>query len=268
MAIPEAQLQTWSNPGAQTTAMDTHNSVRQALASSRRLHGIAYEVYLQGSYRNATNIRGDSDVDIVAQLNGTADRQSWNVFHAAVLAALADYYGSRSVDLGNKAIKVLAGPGRLNADVVPCVRYYPRASVEGMAFVALRENRWVINYPKQHISNGQAKNTATREWYKSSVRMFKNARQALIDRVYIYDGNAPSYFLECLMYNVPNGLFTTRYSSIYHGVVQWLVSADISRFTCQNGQVYLFGDTPEQWSIDLASRYINGLANLWNNWNR
>ena len=69
MTIPESQLETWSHLGAAVSAQNTHNSIRNSLSSYKWPPGISYDVYLQGSYRNFTNIRGDSDVDVVAQLD-------------------------------------------------------------------------------------------------------------------------------------------------------------------------------------------------------
>jgi hypothetical protein len=73
MPIPESQLETWSRQGAGVTAKNTHEAIRRALAADEdsRLRDADFEVYLQGSYRNDTNTRGDSDVDVVAQLNST-----------------------------------------------------------------------------------------------------------------------------------------------------------------------------------------------------
>ena len=69
MGIPESQFQRWANRGAVTTAKKTHASIRNALALHEWPGNLDHEVYLQGSYRNATNIRGDSDVDIVVQIH-------------------------------------------------------------------------------------------------------------------------------------------------------------------------------------------------------
>ncbi len=71
MAIPEEQLEVWSHQGAITTARQTHESIRTALSSHGWPDGVDFEVYLQGSYKNATNVRGDSDVDVVVQLKST-----------------------------------------------------------------------------------------------------------------------------------------------------------------------------------------------------
>ena len=71
MGIPESQLETWSHQGAITTANATHESIRNALNSYEFPDGVDFEVYLQGSYKNDTNIRGDMDVDLAVQINST-----------------------------------------------------------------------------------------------------------------------------------------------------------------------------------------------------
>jgi len=72
MAILESQLERWAHQGAVATAKLTADSIRNALKSYNYWPaGIDFEVYLQGSYKNSTNIRGDSDVDVVVQLNSS-----------------------------------------------------------------------------------------------------------------------------------------------------------------------------------------------------
>lgn len=300
MSIPEAQLQTWSNQGATVSAQAAHESVRNALYAKNSplmVKGINFEVYLQGSYKNSTNIRGNSDVDVVVQLNSsylddtsslTPTEQfiynsttipalySWFDFRADVLAALTLYFGAQNVKEGDKCLKLPASPGRVAADVVPCIQYrrYLRFQswvnqryVEGMKFYTRSDYREVINYPKVHYDNGTNKNQrGTQEWFKSSVRMFKNARDKSIEAKLLEDGITPSYFVECLFYNAPNSLYGQSYQSTYHNIMLWLLQADLSTFLCQNEQVYLFGSTPEQWSTDQANTYIRALIALWSQW--
>jgi len=295
MGIPETQLETWSHQGAVTTAKATHESIRNALDSYEWPNGVNFEVYLQGSYKNSTNIRGDSDVDIVVQLNSTfqgntstLSEHEKNLYEAAysnatysrenfrtdVLKALRAYYGAPAISEGNKSLKVASGSGRLPADVVVCLQYRKYQSfrsindqsyVEGIVFYTRRENRRVINFPKPHYDNGVQKNAtlSTNGWYKPSVRLFKNARSYLN---VIAKDFAPSYFLECLIYNVPDEKFGSNYQGIFCDVVNWLAKVDFDNFVCQNEQLLLFGDTPEQWSIDNAKRLTQELIELWNNW--
>ena len=69
MAIPESQLSRWSHHGAQDSSKRTHEIIRRALSAHRWPADMTYDFYLQGSYRNDTNIRGDSDVDCLSLLS-------------------------------------------------------------------------------------------------------------------------------------------------------------------------------------------------------
>src|SRR6516162_6689395 len=70
MYIPEDRLVTWSNQGGTTNSIAAHTSVRNALeANDSGLNRPDFEIFLQGSYKNSTNIRADSDVDLVVQYN-------------------------------------------------------------------------------------------------------------------------------------------------------------------------------------------------------
>ena len=177
MAIPESQLETWANQGAITTAKATADSVKNAL-NSYGPDGVDFEVYLQGSYKNSTNIRGDSDVDVVAQLNSTfysnlsEDQKrtlgitpasyGWSNFRADILKALKNYYGQNEIIEGNKTLKLKAGNGRLPADIVVCSQYRKYRTVNdddyigGMCFWTKNEDRRIVNYSKVHYDNGDS----------------------------------------------------------------------------------------------------------------
>lgn len=306
MPIPESQLETWSKQGATTTAITTHTSIRLALTDDRSpltrkglREGTDFEIYLQGSYRNTTNIRGDSDVDVVIQLNSSflantsnlsftetirysnsfgCTYYGWDEFRADVLEALQTYYGRQNIDdTGNKSIKLKKTPGRLAADIVPCLEYRQYTSfssldnqsfVEGMIFYTKQERREVINYPKQHYKNGAAKNSVdrTQSSYKPSIRMFKNAKYYLINNGIIARSLAPSYFLEGLLYNVSDGAFEDSYQMAYLKILVELSEASLASFTCQNEQLPLFGNLPEQWLITDARELLSHLLELWQNW--
>src|SRR4051794_20212745 len=74
MAIPLSQLQVWSTRPDPRRSAETYASIRAALQGSTHLRPYDFEVYLQGSYANATNVRADSDVDIVVQLTSAFRR--------------------------------------------------------------------------------------------------------------------------------------------------------------------------------------------------
>jgi Nucleotidyltransferase domain len=304
MAIPESQLDTWSHQGATTTASATHLSIRTALtAGVSALQGKVkdgnVEIYLQGSYKNDTNIRGDSDVDVVIQLNSTFGRDlsalppnqkafyetafgqatyPWTDFRADVLRALRSYYGQDKVMEGKKSLKLAAGGGRLAADVVPVLHFRKyqyfyshqmQSYLDGVEFFSRPDNQAIINFPRAHYDNGVTKNSGgkTDGWYKPTVRVFKNARTYLADRGDIVEDLAPSYFLECLLYNVPDQKFGASFQDTFVKLWNWLSSeAPVAQLRCQNDQLPLFGNSPEQWDTARAYKLLQALKNLWENW--
>ena len=291
MAIPESQLSRWSDHGAQDTAKRTHEAIRRVLDAYRWPQGMTYDFYLQGSYRNDTNILGDSDVDVVLEMTSTFKHDTgslsqyeqqavvssfqtatydWNDFRREVLKALEGGFGSSMVGQGNKSIKLKADPPRLAADAVACMghrRYESSYSyAEGITFYALQDKRWIVNYPKEHYKNGAGKSTRTSDRFKRTVRMFKNARNHMESTGRISADLAPSYFVECLIYNSPDWAFQYGFQDTYGAVVNWMVQSNLAGLICQNGQQRLFGPSPEQWSVDDARAFANELVSLWNNW--
>jgi len=291
MAISESQLQTWSNQGATVSAQQTHESIRNSLATYQWSSGITYETYLQGSYRNSTNIRGDSDVDLVVELTSvfysnltdieksqlgiTSTAYGWSEFRKEVITALSNYYGSQYVDTsGSKSIKLLPNSGRIKADVVVAVKYKHyenmRLIAEGITFWTLPGWHQIHNFPKLHYDNGASKNSQqqTRGLYKPNVRVFKNARNRVTDAYPFLLGRFPSYFVECLLFNVPNSKFSNSYQSTFVDSTNWLNSQlyndSWQRFLCQNKMSYLFGDSAVQWNIGDAREYVSRLVALWN----
>lgn len=66
MAIPESQLETWSKQGAVAQSRDTYGSIKSALEDANAPYATKdFNVFLQGSYCNYTNVYAESDVDIV-----------------------------------------------------------------------------------------------------------------------------------------------------------------------------------------------------------
>lgn len=291
MAIPESTLSKWSDHGAQDTAKRTHEAIRRVLDAHQWPSDMKYDFYLQGSYRNDTNIRGDSDVDIVLQMTSLFDLDTsqldpysaqqarsdygdslyeWNDFRRLALNVLVSEYGNSIVGQGNKSIKIKADTNRVAADVVVCIghrRYTSRYQyVEGMTFCALQDQRWIVNYPKLHYDNGAEKSRRTNDRFKRTVRMFKNARNHLVSNRLINSDRAPSYFLECLVYNAPDSTFKASFQDTYSDIVNWMAQTNFSQLKCQNGQQLLFGSLSEQWSEHDAKALVSGLVNLWNNW--
>lgn len=237
------------------------------------------QVYLQGSYANSTNIRGDSDVDIVVETQNIFYHNvplhlrqqygirpayySWTQFHAEVLQALRGYYGVDNVADGNKAIRVHGNNNRLGADILPCTQYrhyHSNGYAQGITFWT-RDGVQVVNFPRRHRENGARKNEQCAMRYKPNVRVLKNARNRA--------GNTfPSYFLECLVYNVPLNFIEPRFAPTFLNVVNYLASADddaLGSFWCQNEQQLLFGAALHQADLQSARQFLRALVHLWNN---
>jgi hypothetical protein len=273
MPIPLSQLSTWSNQGGTTSAQQTHLSIRGLLEN--KYTGI--NTYLQGSYRNSTNIYGESDVDIVVEGSTVFNPsvlsnaftiqqvlQPWTNLNANIRNALISNYGGIIVSNGKKAIKIKggSGTGRINADVITGFNVN-----NGLLFYIPTEYRWVLNYPKQHYDNGTAKNQRTNQNYKPIVRIFKNIKTYLIDNGIITSDIASSYSIECLVFNVPDVLFTNDLSTSFVDVLNWITrNLGTTAFYCQNGIHFLFGNEKEHWNRPNATTYLTAVVNLYNGW--
>ncbi|MCY3626727.1 MAG: nucleotidyltransferase [Gammaproteobacteria bacterium] len=272
MPIPEHQLQNWSSLGAQRRSQDTYTSIKSALRVGSESIGMECDVYLQGSYPNYTNIRADGDVDVVVEARNTrGTKVEWKRIRTLTKFALINYYGQGKVNdnRSGKCIKVTGSGNYLNADVVPCLRHNPRtglmslgSQVEGIKFWN-NPGTQIVNYPKLHLKNGQEKNKDCQEYYKPTIRVFKNARNKA-------NNNFPSYFLECMLYNVPSNIYSSSYSRSFPRILEFLNQAhrdgSLVIFRCQNQQEYIFGPEPHQINISEALVLINQLVDLWNNW--
>lgn len=297
MTISISQLETWTRQGAIDASARAYASIRAALAAYKWSTDASYDVYLQGSYGNDTNIRGNSDVDIVVQLNSTfrsdisllspiekeiykttvaSATYGFTEFKHDVKKALSTYYGWLNIEEHSKSIKVTAAPasGGLSVDVVPCIQFRSyfkfvgggNQFIEGMTFaVGDFLPDWIVNYPKLHRVFGTEKHQNTNGMFKRYVRLFKNVRSAR--PVSLLDSDTPSYFIECLLSQVPDGLFVTDLQNGYVNLVNWMYAAlqspMASALLCQNRMLPIFGDRQEQWQISEARKFVNRMISFW-----
>ena len=296
MAIPENQLKIWAQPGTVQGAKNTHAAIRNALAGHQWPEDVRYRTYLQGSYRNNTHLRRQSDVDVVVELTSLPIRDGsllpaaqqrllkgafpepeygWRRFRRDVLRAVTDRFGASRVREGRKTIKLVMESPEIPVDVVVAVRYLTYAEYsgqrsykhrEGMGLYLPTENRWTVSYPHVHRRNGVVKEKATHWRFRPCIRMFKNARAQLVEEGRLGPNTARSYQIECLLYNVPNRLLAGSYQSVYSAVLYWLRRNDLSRFNCQNQLVPLFGDGPDSWNEKDAGTLLDALVKQYEDW--
>ena len=70
MTITEQQLEIWARNVQLNQNTETYNRVKEIFQNSDFNDSNDFEIYLQGSVANNTNIWEDGDIDIVIQFNG------------------------------------------------------------------------------------------------------------------------------------------------------------------------------------------------------
>lgn len=297
MPIPESQLETWSHQGSITQSSNTYNAIKNVLeANTTPFAGKNFKVFLQGSYGNDTNIYAESDVDVVIRLDDCfqsdltqltedekaayksafSDATYTHVdFKQDVLSALTMQYGD-AVTEGDKAIAIEASGSRRKADVIVAIqfrRYFKFRSsndseyVEGICFWNGKGER-IANYPKQHSANLTTKHQNTSKRFKPMARVFKNMRGRLVNDGMIKSGIAPSYYIEGLLYNVPNEKLTSSYQDCVLNVLNWYQKeASKIDLVCANEQYYLLRDGYHTcWTQANCDAFIEAAIKLWNEW--
>src|SRR3989338_273819 len=238
MAISRDQIERWSNAPSEREETKCQNTVERVKQIIRNHFGNDVYIYLQGSYRNRTNVKAESDVDIVIEhpnyyfpglsslsdvertkynASSIAAEYSFDRFKADVHALLQSDFGSTYVKRKNKCIRVEKDAYRVNADVIPCYTYkrFSTATLVEVEGIGLKADSGEVidSFPKQHYENGASKNLSTDGRYKGVVRVLKNVRNELLDQRQISEDLMRSFFLECLVLNVPNSDF--NYGSLY-----------------------------------------------------
>jgi len=302
MAIPEAQLRKWSNQGATTTSASTHTIVENCIKGHNWNDDVKFITYLQGSYPNYTNIYGNSDVDLIVEFRSIFSKNlskltveqkaiynakyndakySLAAFKGAVIKRLNKCFDETNVKVGDKAILVKGGgtTGRLDCDVLVCNPYrnynsiseYSDDYIEGILFETEETKERIINYPKVHLKNGSKKNSPPRANgnYKPTIRVLKNIKASMFDKGYIVKETAPSYFLECLLYNsIDSNYRNSTYQSIALSILQQFKSdldnGYMQNYLVQNEQRRLFGSETQQWNIEDAKTFVQQIIKFWN----
>ena len=291
MAIAERQLETWAQRGKTGQFTDTYKSIRgNVLNGSAPYPAADVEVFLQGSYGNDTNVWADSDVDIVLKHTGAYyrdlgqlpkdQRTRYENEHSVNASygyeefkAHAEGYIKRlynGVQVGKKAVFVPGNNGRRNADILVCQQFRRYTSYEpgniryheGVAFFS-GGNR-IDNFPKQHSTNLSSKHQATKSNFKLMVRVFKNMRNSMIEKGLLADGVAPSYFIEGMLWNVPNDKFTGDYQDMWVACFNWIVTADETKLACANDLYWLIRENSAVcWPSADFHRFTAALKKYW-----
>ena len=287
----EETFRNWAKPSSETEQQKCDNAeriIRQAIREDRMLSQINIEVFAQGSYRNNTNVRQDSDVDLCVILKDVffydlpegKSKSDFKIHDASytyaefknnVEIALVNKFGRKEVVRGNKAFDIHANTYRVDADVVPCFehrRYTGQQNYDG-TFYYLSGTEFrpdnggsVINWPQQHYENGVAKNDATGNRFKYITRVLKRLRNEMADKGITAAKPIPSYLIECLVWNVPNeGFGHDSYTTDVRYVLAHTFNETINDEKCSEwGEVnelkYLFRIS-QPWTKQQANDFLS-----------
>jgi hypothetical protein len=287
----EGRFATWSQSPSKTETERAENAekmVRNAITASAKLKGREIRVFAQGSYRNRTNIRRESDVDVAVVCydsffsdypKGTTRETFGNVsadyhykeFKDDVGDALKDYFGHEAVTRGTKAFDIRETSHHIEADVAPFFEHR-RYDTEGnvISGVELRpdggEPFKVVNWPEQHYENGNEKNQRTKRAYRALVRILKSLRCEMEDAGLATAKPIASFLAECLVWNVPDSEFThADFSGDLRAALLFLYQNTKTDELCKEwGEVselkYLFRPS-QKWTRQQAYSFV---VDAWN----
>ncbi len=282
----EEQLRAWAKPPSDAEIERCEAAiinVKAAISQNAKLQRVNPRVILQGSYRNNTNVKRDSDVDIGViclvpfytvyppgysgrDFGNEAADYTFAEFKNDIGAALEGYFRKGTVSRGNKAFNVRESDRRVEADVAAFLehRHY---NIDGRyaSGVELRADNdpklRVVNWPEQHYDNGVAKNQDTRTRYKALVRSLKNIRNELIDTTQIDGRTITGFLCECLLWNVPSYHFSSEsYQASMRAVLAFLYDAISENAKCADwrevNNIKLLFSTSQKWTRQQAHDFV------------
>jgi hypothetical protein len=233
----------WSKPASDTEeekASRAADMVRTAVREHPPLSKRTVEVYATGSYRNNTNVRTESDIDVAVVCHDsffyqlpaglttgtigftTPATYTFDTFRAELEAALRAKFGTAVVP-GDKTFNVPENTYRLEADVTPFFEYRRYSGAcgpqlqwlydEGVMSVSRRGGTFV-NWHEDHYREGVARNDQTRRRFKRAARILKNVKCQMVasgaPESRAAAEKVPSFLIECLAFNAPDSCFNLQ----------------------------------------------------------
>ena len=281
----ESSFESWANPPGETEREKMENAeraIKTAIGDSTLLDGRNVTVFPQGSYRNRTSVRQDSDVDICVLCADTfyfglpngMKREQFGLnspatyedaaFRADLDTTLRSRFGAAAISLGNKAWDVHENTYRVDADVVACFEYrdYSRdGTYRSGTAVLTRSGTYIMNFPNQSYECGKAKNDTTSRRFRACVRILKRLSGVMIDQGVIFT-HLPSFLIESLVWNVPDSYFGhDSYTDDVRAILAHLCDDTRSDESCKdwcevNGIKYLFHPS-QQWTRNQVNSSLN-----------
>lgn len=290
-SVSEETLAGWTGPSSSTEQEKqdrTERMIRDAVDAHPAFAHMTYQIYAKGSYANNTNVKADSDVDIVVECR---DLYYWEDHEPSKgghppsgsyegpwtpeklrreLEAALEAKFPKGITAGGTAIRVHSTSSRVDADVVPCFQfkyYFSDGSFREGTKVFKKNGGSIKNYPKLQLKNGRAKNERTNHKYKKTVRILKRLENKMVSEG--KTNEVPSYLMECLIYNCPNEAFekptwtaVLRYclAHIFNQTLGAEPDTEADRWLEVNRAKFLFAPG-QKWSRSSAHKFA---SDAWN----
>jgi len=192
------------------------------------------DVYLHGSYANKSNIYFPSNMEIMVELTTTKR------FSPEEVSLEGNYFIDVPLEFGPKEFralftemmqnlvgdKITERPKSLrlselekikhDIDITPCLSFHhyqhnDKKEVNRTRGILLHDTdigRNIVSFPRLHSQNGFDKDKITDGNFKRMVRVFKTLHHLNVNEFsFTESSTGKGYFVECLLYNVPNELF-------------------------------------------------------------
>lgn len=249
-------------------------------------------IYLQGCYACKTNTKFQSKIEVIVELTKTREYDYESMTNADmkmrdnffidfehyfdvkhfkdVLADALTQTLRINVNMGTTTIMIPAfGTLQHAIDVFPCFKYkYFRPEGGSMRSKLVYDQKLeehFLMFTNLHTVNGDLKDTMTQGNFKRMVRLFKNL-VAISARENNMIHPVRGYYVECLLYNVPNEMYFAqdgKLLSVFLKVINWLNFANLDEFVCQNQIWSLWGNADGFWYQGAARQFINDVIEFY-----
>lgn len=249
-------------------------------------------IYLQGCYACKTNTKFQSKIEIIVEVNKTREfdyntmvpssmqmrddffidfEHYFNVkrFKQVLADEIKKILGIRII-IGATTILIPSfGSVQHSIDVFPCFKYKyftpEGGSIRSKLVYDEKLEEHFLMFTNLHTVNGNLKDTMTQGNFKRMVRFMKNLVAISVredKNIHFVRG----YYVECLLYNVPNEMYLVtdgKLSSVFLKVINWLNFANLNDFICQNQMWSLWGNADGFWDQHSARQFINDVIEFY-----
>lgn len=249
-------------------------------------------IYMQGSYASQTNTKFQSKIEVVVEVQKTNEydynlltaedfkmRENFFVdfdhyfdvkrFKDALIKEIQKLIKQKVVVEATNILIPAFGELQHSIDIFPCFKYKyfleDGASIRGKLVYENNLEEHYLIFTNLHAANGELKDEMTQGCFKKMVRFLKTLT-AISLREDFNLRNTRGYYVECLLYNVPNEMYFSedgKLSSVFLKIINWLNFADLDDFVCQNQIWSLWGIADGFWNKAAARQYINDLIEFY-----